>query len=336
MSLRSVWLVTLSLMLLGVLGGCSKKIWITQYPAFYNEDMKGMRVLVRPFDSPSYAEDSGKMLSEQLATAMMANGTYTVYSMRDIGALLEEADRQSFMTGGDANEAAKKLQKLGKADALLTGSITNYTSTSKTETKDVPIYDPKGRITNYLKKHTTRNEANVAATARLIGTDGTLIHAVNQPVTGQHISEGSPPNLDPHGCLAAASEDAVQKLMEEFAVVRKQVKINTKDALITATEKYDNQWVEEDTFSPATEQMFAVVTLPVACDRNRFRLAIVKKDQREILAEETFTWTRGRRDRGFMFSPKELAEKAGPGEFELKFYSGPEPVIVKKFSIIEK
>jgi hypothetical protein len=77
------------------------------------------------------------------------------------------------------------------------------------------------------------------------------------------------------------------------------------------------------------------VTLPPSCDRNHFRITMVRKDQREDLAEQQLTWDRkdSERGAGFQFSPKELAAKGGLGEYEAKFYSGPEPVLRTTFKI---
>jgi hypothetical protein len=58
----------------------------------------------------------------------------------------------------------------------------------------------------------------------------------------------------------------------------------------------------------------------------------VKKDQREDLASKAIVWGR-KPSVGYSFSPKELATKAGPGQFQVKFYSGPEPVIIHSFTI---
>ena len=80
--------------------------------------------------------------------------------------------------------------------------------------------------------------------------------------------------------------------------------------------------------------MFVVVRLPGLCDRNRFKIVIVRNGQREVLAEQEIIWTSKYNSFGYLFNPKQIAEKGGgAGEYLIKFYSGPEPVMTRKFSV---
>jgi hypothetical protein len=79
--------------------------------------------------------------------------------------------------------------------------------------------------------------------------------------------------------------------------------------------------------------MYAVVELPPTCGRNSFRLSVVRKDQREDLVSQDFIWDSQYKSFGYVFSPRDIAAKGGPGEYELKLYSGPEPVIKRRFRI---
>jgi hypothetical protein len=80
--------------------------------------------------------------------------------------------------------------------------------------------------------------------------------------------------------------------------------------------------------------MFVVVELPAECDKNDFKITIVRKDQREDLAVQKVRWSRQNKSFGYEFNPSEIAAAGGGvGEYEIKFYSGPDPVIRKKFKI---
>lgn len=71
-----------------------------------------------------------------------------------------------------------------------------------------------------------------------------------------------------------------------------------------------------------------------ACDRNPFKLTIVRKDQRTDLAVQNFRWSKEHHSFGYLFNPSEIAAKGGgPGDYEVKFYSGPEPVLRRTFRI---
>jgi hypothetical protein len=87
--------------------------------------------------------------------------------------------------------------------------------------------------------------------------------------------------------------------------------------------------------------MLVVVSLPPSADRNRFRITIVRKDARQDLASTEFVWSNSQvtgtgksAARSFEFSPRDIAAKGGgAGDYVVKFYSGPEPVMLREFKI---
>ncbi len=335
-----IWLIV-AVGALALTAGCKKKIPITQYPPFFTEEMRGMPVMVYPFQSGSGVADSGPTVTSQFTNAMMGNPTYKVYTQNDLKLLLDEADRQAFLTGGDANEAARKLKKLGKVDGIITGSVTTYAATSNTRREPQYNYDKNGNRYLVGYREITRNEANVALTARLIGTDGQTIHATSVPVRGTVAVEGSPAPMDPYQALAQASQQAIGQLVEEFCIVQKIVEVKEEDALKTASAFYDGQWIEQDKFTPQDDRMHVVVALPAECDRNRFKIVIARKQEDKKapppapLAEVSLVWDRNTPPcgKGWQFSPAQLAEKGGLGKYEVKFYSGLEPVLRREFEI---
>jgi len=141
--------------------------------------------------------------------------------------------------------------------------------------------------------------------------------------------------MDVYACATSATEQVVAQLLEEFAPVRKVIKVDPSKALRTASDFFDNKWTYTDNFKADDEKLFIVVNLPVCCDRNRFRLTIVRKDQREDLLSQDIVWTRQHSASGYRYllSPKEVAAKGGLGQYEVKFYSGPEPVLRRTFTI---
>jgi hypothetical protein len=317
------------------LAGCSETLVITQIPEFYSPDLKA--IAVAPFRNQTARKGAGDIIADNLATGLMANGTYKTFNRNDLKALMDENDLQIAM-GGNSAAAAGKLKKLTQVQAILVGSVTTFAATSNSQPQQVPDYDTDRYGNSYVSGyHTvihTRNEANVSVTASLIRvSDGTTIYATPQPLWARVWAEGSPPGKDVHACSSEASAMVAAQLLETFAPIRKQIKVDPHKALQTASELYDNKWTYQDTFKAADAKMYVVVALPASCDRNRFRLVVVKKDQREELASQDIKWSKEHAGFGYTFSPGKIAAKGGPGEYEVKFYSGPEPVMRRKFTI---
>ncbi|MCE5326687.1 MAG: CsgG/HfaB family protein [Planctomycetaceae bacterium] len=317
-------------------GGCTKTITITRYPAFYDPSLKSVAVV--PFRGNNSA--ASLAISDALAGAMAANGTYAVYNRNDLAALMNEKDLQ-LAFGGDAAAAASQFSKLGKVQAILVGNLVTYAATTRNEPKSDPIYSYDGNgnsyVSGYRKYVLTRNEANVAVTATLIRVaDGRPIHATPQQLKATSWAQGSPPPRDAHGCLANAVDGVVGQMVAEFAVTQCQIKVNPNEDCRTAAALYDNKWEYADRFSTQDDKMFVVVKLPGVCNNNRFRLTIVRSGERVDLATHDLLWSSKFGSFGYGFSPREIAAKGGgAGEYIAKFYSGPEPVMTHAFRIEE-
>ncbi|MGC9453910.1 MAG: CsgG/HfaB family protein [Phycisphaerae bacterium] len=329
------------LLLVVLVGGCSKKMWITQYPSWYSSELKTIAVV--PFRNTTSVKGAGEAVSEQLARAMMANGTYEVVSQSDVAAMSEQVDLMLYARSGDAAAAAEKFSTLQRVQAILVGTVTTYAATTQRQHKREPVYAYNSRtkqqyIAGYREYDHVRNEANVAVTAALIRVPGgDTIHATAGPVGATDYSEsdsdGSAPDRDPYACLANAAHQTVAGLVREFAVTRREIEVGPDD-FRTAQELYENKWDYADKFTADDDQAYLVLALPACCDRNRFRLTIVRKDQREYLYEHEFAWDAKYGRFGYGFSPREIAAAGGgPGRYVAKFYSGPEPVLEHTFTI---
>jgi hypothetical protein len=112
------------------------------------------------------------------------------------------------------------------------------------------------------------------------------------------------------------------------------VKVNPDRSLRTAAKADGGRWRFTDDFRLADEEMFAVVSLPPAADRNRFRLTVVRKGSQEVLAERDLTWSRQRREEALAFSPKDLAARGGgAGAYLVRFHAAGAVVVTRKFEI---
>ena len=316
--------------------GCDEKIVLTQVPEFYTPNLKS--IAIAPFRNQTKWKGAGEIISDGVAAGLMANGAYRVFNRSDMKTVMDESDLKIAL-GADSGAAAQQLKKLTEVQAVLVGTVTTYAATTNRQPRRDPVYSVNRRgqtyVSGYRSYVLTRNEANIAVTATLIRVpDGTTIYATPKPVWARSWAQGSPPAKDPHACAADAASNVATQLVETFAPIRKQIKVNPGKALRTATELYDNKWVYEDDFKATDDRMFVVVSLPASCDRNRFRLVVVRKDQRQELAQQDIRWTKKYKGFGYKFSPKAIAAAGGgPGTFEVKFYSGPEPVMRRKFRI---
>lgn len=320
--------------------GCSKELTIVQYPPFWTSDLQTIAVV--PFRNATGVQGAGDAVADELARAMAANQTYKVYSRNDLKALLDQEDLKMAL-GGDASQASAALAKVGSVQAILTGTVSTYAATTRSEQRAEPVYDKKGRVIRYDYWTYTRNEANVVVSAAMIrtgaGSGGTL-HATGAPVQCAVPAEStrwSQPEMDPYGCLAAARQQAIARLMAEFCVTRQKIKVKPKDTLFTTAEgKFEGKYEKEDAFTTADTKMLGVLVLPACCDRNRFRVAVAREKARENIKDFQVVWDRGRREMEIPLNPREIASAGGgPGKYELKLYSGEAPAIVHKFRIKE-
>lgn len=319
--------------------GCSKKMTITQYPAFYTESLRSVAVV--PFRSATKETNAGLVVSENFSRALMQNNTYQVFNNNDLGAIEGQRDLMIYAETGDASVAASKLRPGGKVQAMLVGTVTTYAKSTSTQRRQDPIqsWDSVNKMwvtTGYRTYDYTRNEGTVAVSAAMIRiSDGTQIHATAEAV-GREASEGEVPSMDAYECLRRATEKAVRQLVAEFAVTRQTISFADKD-FKTASDLYDGKWTYTDRFKASEEKMFVALKLPPSCDRNKFRVTMIRQGQRVDLAEANFVWQRGWSEEaahGFEFSPKKIVEVGGgPGTFEAKFYNGPEVIAVRSFRI---
>jgi len=317
--------------------GCGEKpMAITQYPEFYTEDLKTIAVV--PFRSEASDRRAGGRITERFTRDLQQNGTYNVFSHNDLQAMMDQQDLEIFAGTGDASAAAASFRPGGKVQALLVGTVTMYEATRDVQTHYEPVYgtDRHGnRVqTGTRSRNITRIEAVVSISAALIRvSDGTQIHAATE--TGRASENSENPRRDQLGCLEAATEQAVGRLVEQFGVVRKDVRPG-KNAIRFARSGMGGTRNFADRFSSNDATALLVVTLPESCDRNAFRWLICRTKGDVELDSDDFVWDRGSSRGGMTWEicPAQLAaDGGGPGSYTAQLISGHDVVMSRKFTI---
>ena len=336
--MRTTTICLLAMMGVAFLAGCGeKKMAITQYPEFYTSDLKAIAVV--PFQSEARNPRAGAIVSETFARALQQNGTYKVFKQNDLKAIMDQQDIEIFAGTGDASQAAASFRPGGKVQALMVGTVTMYEVSRDEQPRSDPVYgtDRQGRRvqTGWRNYTVTRIEATVSVSAALIRvSDGTQIHATSM-ATGKAEEVGELVRRDQHECLRVATEDAVNQLVEQFAVVNKEVSIG-KDAIRLARSGAGGQRNFTDKFSVNDRSALLVVTLPNSCDRNAFQWVICRDKGDNELDGDSFLWTRdaGRGGMTWDIVPAQIAQDGGgAGNYTAQLLSGTSVVATRKFKL---
>ena len=127
---------------------------------------------------------------------------------------------------------------------------------------------------------------------------------------------------------------AVERILKEIAVTRSPLKLPANPVRV-ATGRYDGQWEWQKKLSSDQATFSVVVCLPVESARNHFKVSIVPRESREVLAEEQFVWPDGANEHALTFDLRSLVEKHGSGPLTAKLYSGEAPIATCDFALLE-
>ncbi|MCK4658803.1 MAG: hypothetical protein KAV82_04705 [Phycisphaerae bacterium] len=333
----------LALVVVLPLSGCGdgskkSKIWVYHYPDFYVSQLK--RVAVLPFGNRTRAHGVGESISDKVSAVLTNNGTYEVYTRQHLQDVLKEHDAAA--SGLIEPDLAMRIGKRKSVQALVCGACSRYETATRNETRynNVPVYgiNAKGKkvITGWRKVPYvwTRHDAFAECQVHVIdAVTGRQIAAVYDP--SNIWAGGSPPKYQPADLLRMAQDDQVARIVKAIAVTRTRVKLKGT-VLKTATGLYDQKWDWQKHLTPEDKQFSVVVRLPSEADRNNFKITIVPKGERVVVAEEKFVWDKKYARRGYAFKIKPIIDQHGFGEYQAKLYSGPEPIARYNFEIVEE
>ena len=329
-----------SIVLIGTLIGCSgkkKAIPIVSYPSFWTPKLK--RVAILPFKNYSRYRGAGRIISDKLDALLTTNKTYQVYSREHLRQVLAEQDLAA--TDMINSATAVKLGRLASVQAIIVGAVTRYEGSTRSETRynQVPRFRRNRRgqmvIAGYrsVPYRWTRHEGTCEANAKIISTEtGKVLDSFSE--SQMRYAQGRSPRVSRSMLMTQAAQAVAWRLLANVAVTRQFIQ-PPKNALALASGYFDGKWDYLKTLKP-NQSFYVVVRLTNKCDRNRFKVAIARAgdDVRSNLWEKQFAWRAGQGTWQIKLAASKLiSAAAGEGEFILKLYSGPSPVLTKKFKI---
>ncbi len=318
-------------------GGRKDRIVITQIPDFYQGDLT--RLAVVPFGNRTRARGAAERISDRISAELTNNATYEVYTRSHLRDILAEHD--AIAAGIIDADLARTIGRVKAVQALVCGVLNRYDANTRHETRSIPVptwgRDVRGNqvITGWEHIPYEWYRHDVTVDCQVVVLDavtGRQIAAVSQPISLS--DEGTPPKHSAEQLLQAAEAQLVRQVVESVAVTRREIKV-PKDAVRIACDFYDQEWDWRDKFTPDMDTVHVVVRLPAEADRNTFRITIVPKEGREVLAEADFTWSKEHGRESYRFSVKDLLDKNGYGDYQAKLYSGPTPIAWRNFRIVE-
>jgi len=344
-----------ALLAVSAVGGCSKKMWVMQHPPFDTSQFK--TVAVAPFRSDALGGPAGTIFADKLAAALKANATYRIVRPADLPAPTGATRPAGEAPDESVRRLLAKLHARGGVQAVIIGSMEAFRAASYNRYYLVPrgypryYYDYHPHYGAYRYPYYRRgwysydyyydyeyyvvNKATVGVWAAIVRvSDGQTIHATPSLIATTLQDSGYPPEQRALQLLDRAADNVVAELLEAFAIVRKQIKVDPGKALRTAGGLTGGGWRYTDDFGARDKTIFVVVRLPRQADRNEFTVMITPKDSDDVLAESRFVWDRAKRLEALEFSLRDVAEAGGgPGRYAVKFYSQGELVMKRDFRI---
>ncbi len=318
-------------------GGRKDRIVVTRIPDFYKGDLT--RLAVVPFGNRTGVRGAAERIGDRISAELTNNATYEVYTRSHLCDILAEHD--AIAAGIIDADLARTIGRVKAVQALICGVLNRYDADTRHEIRSIPVptwgQDAYGNavITGWQQIPYDWYRHEVTVDCQVVVLDavtGRQIAAVSQPVSLS--AEGTPPKHIASLLLLAAEAQLIRHVLESVAVTRKEIKV-PKDAVRIACDFYDQEWDWQDRFTPDMDSVHVVVRLPAEADRNNFRITIVPKGGREVLAETDFTWNKEHERESYRFSVQELLDRNGYGDYQAKLYSGPSPVAWRNFRIVE-
>jgi hypothetical protein len=315
--------------------GCSTKFRVNHYPDFYNPSIKSVAVV--PFLNDTSRKGAGIAVATHVSAALAANGTYKITDPAQLEKILKDKDMPKLPE--DYNEVTKELAKLDMFQAFITGEIFSDSFINELVEyddyyDDYPYwyypywYPPYWYYPDYYE---FGGQAYVSTEVSMVSIpDETVLGAANVKAS---VDISDRPELKRY-TIQMALNKLSDKIVRIFTIVPVEIKVNPDKAMKTAVEPAPGEFKYTSTFSRDEKSMYVVLCLPESASMNEFEIAISPRGKPEnIISSINYTWERGKHCQSVEFSPREIAQKNGTGNYSVHFISRGRIVLTRHFKI---
>ncbi len=341
--LRTVLLV---LAALGV-SGCKKTITLQHYPDFYRQEYKTLALWEIRNDSTR--RRAGELMTRKVVSAFESNGTYKVVGPEElkqklaaqIGSGEEFSDSQIAALAGNIKGVDLVLTSVVESYrtrrtvyySYRRGYAPAYPSSSFHVGSSWGSYPHYGLAYRYpvFPSRESLIEAHVAAEAALWSSDGRKLH--QSPLLELWRESDEPAKAQQ--LLSDTADLLASRIVGEFAIAPVEVEVDPGKALYTGRRE-NSRLVKTDDFYADQEEMLVRVELPRQADRNKLAIRIrPEKGSTEALAAESFTFDAAQGIHEIAFSPAQIYQAAGKGEYILELHGRAGLLLEEDFNIHE-
>ncbi len=318
--------------------GCGpEKIKVMKQPMFDVNAIK--RVAVIEFADAPGVPGCGGVMSDMLASNLGQHKQWQIFSRQQLGTLLKEQDLG--MTDRFDASTAVKIGKLAVVDTVIIGRVNQYGVQTRTETKynSVPVWRTDASGVPFIAGYNnvpyqfTRLDGTASATLNLVSVQtGQVIWSDTQ--TYSWWAQGSPPTLGPHQVLQNAAQETVNKLFLNLVPHQKEVKV-PDNSIFTCKDLVGGSWMDKTSeFVADAVKMFVVLALNRDFHKTTIVVRLNKKGDEEVVKQFEHPWDSEKYGSfGFALSPKELADRKGPGAYEARYFVSGTEIRKMEFNI---
>ncbi len=335
------WAYVLLLASMAASAGCSRKVWITHYPSFYDEQITTVAVV--PFRNHTGSGGAGRFVADAVAKTLADNGAYRVLGPEVVAEQLASA-KLTVGPGDDAAAITAKLKQLGGVDAFVHGDVTTFAVEADSGYAFTHVhhhghfsYGHHGRHgfgVGYVWYPIPRTEANVAARAKMVRVaDGVTLFAMSKPglVTVHAPGYGAGKWLD--GLLGHAADRLAMRFVRRTAPGPLRIRIKPGEALRITRRRQSGAFKDTDNFKAGNDSLYVELRLPAVADRNLFRVSITPEDDDRVLASQTVLWNGAESLHRLSFPLAALVAEAGHGDYLVSVHTGDAKIMAEDFEI---
>jgi hypothetical protein len=337
---NKIILMFLAVLAVFIVGGCETNFTVDHYPDFYKPSIKSVAVL--PFENATNRKGAGEIVAANLSTALAGNATYKVTGPAQLEQTLKEKAMPA-LNQNDYKQIAKELAGLDKYQAFIAGKVLSDSfNTTFIEPYDddylyygdYPYWYYPYWYTPYWYYPYDYEYGQV-----YVSVEVSMVDVPDGAILDMTVVKAAADTSDVSSSLKKyasqmALDNLSKKIVANFAVVPVEIAVYPDKAIKTADSYEQESWHFTKTFSSDQESMYVVLCLPSAAAMNQFKLTITPQNNpSQIISSKDFTWERGKYCQGIEFSPEQIAQSNGPGQYSAHFISMGNVVLTRHFKI---